>query len=46
VFIELENAYYKARYAPVEYDEETAEELVKLAEEVIEFVESLRSSHG
>jgi HEPN domain-containing protein len=42
--IALEDAYYNARHLPKEYDKETAEDLIRFAREVIDFVESKRST--
>jgi len=42
LIIRLEDAYISSRYVPREYEKEEVEELVKFAEEAIEFVKSLR----
>lgn len=42
LLIRLEDAYISSRYIPREYEKDKAEELVKFAEEAIEFVKSLR----
>ena len=38
---ELEEAYYEARYKPIPYKREEAEELVQVAEEVVKRLEEL-----
>ncbi|MEM2983258.1 MAG: HEPN domain-containing protein [Candidatus Bathyarchaeia archaeon] len=40
--IRLEEAYISSRYMPRDYEREEAEELVNFAEEVIDFVKSLK----
>ena len=42
LFIRLEEAYIGSRYLPRVYERDEAEELVKFAEEVMEFVKSLQ----
>ncbi|MBS7651222.1 MAG: HEPN domain-containing protein [Candidatus Bathyarchaeia archaeon] len=42
LLIRLEEAYISSRYMPRDYEREEAEELVNFAEEVIDFVKSLK----
>ncbi|MEM2922265.1 MAG: HEPN domain-containing protein [Candidatus Bathyarchaeia archaeon] len=42
LFIRLEEAYISSRYLPRRYDREEAEELLSVAEKVIEFVKSVK----
>lgn len=42
LLLRLEEAYISSRYMPRDYEREEAEELVNFAEEVIDFVKSLK----